>query len=269
MTVKVITKKAYDAIDECECGGPIFKYQNTSSNVYYIQCGYFNKVLEIDKFSKKKLWIDPKKKSCNWRCVYHGSRPEYPEIQKRVVEFVERIEPDPDKALERKLNLLFKFLMISKNSSTLDEINILVKNNLFREPRKIYYYPSIGHMRVSHYESFEDYYERIFSKKIIDLSILQQPNKEIKIPQKQKVVKTKKSNTFIESQFIVTSDAEECSDNESERSDSDESEHSHNSDYSDVSDKDDKDDTEEVLSEGFYEEAESECYDEEDYNDDY
>ena len=175
MTVKskknFVTKEKYDEIEQCECGGPVFKYHDVSKNIFVAKCGYFKKILDIEKQTKKKLWIVPKKVACDWVCTYNGSRPVFAEINNKLNTFVESKFVDPHIILEEKLKLLFRFLYLSNHSSTLDEINLLVKNNLYREPRKTFYYPTIGHfMRISHYEPFEDYEKRIFSKKIIDKS---------------------------------------------------------------------------------------------------
>ena len=68
---------------------------------------------------------------------------------------------------------------MSNHSSTLDEINILVKNSLKREPRKTFYFPSIGRFnRISHYEEFIDYEKRIFSEQIKDLNFIITKEKE-------------------------------------------------------------------------------------------
>ena len=32
--VQFVTKKQYDSIDECKCGGPIFKYKDITKNEY-------------------------------------------------------------------------------------------------------------------------------------------------------------------------------------------------------------------------------------------
>ena len=236
-----ISKKKYDSIEECNCGGPVFKYHNVSKNVFMVQCGYHKKVLDIDKTTKKKVWIVPKKVSCGWKCMYNGERPVFEEINKNLITYVDiKKQKNIHEKLEDKLRILFNFLFISNHSSTLDEINILVKNNLLREPRKTFYYPSIGHyMRVSHFESFDEYQERIFSKKIVDLSHLALPkiqpvckivfidspilHRETVTPPptpSPKVVKCKpKKKIELSSQFIVVSDEENSDTEESEGSD--------------------------------------------------
>jgi hypothetical protein len=246
---KFITKKAYDSIEECECGGPIFKYQDTARNVFVVKCGYFKKVLDIDKITKRKVWVVPKKVACDWICTYHGERPVFSEINKKLSNFVEKnVTKDPHRQLEEKLKLLFRFLYLSTHSTTLDEINVLVLNNLLREPRKTYYYPSIGHfMRISHMESFEDYEKRIFSKKIIDQSYLN----DIKLIPKQPKRVTEQVSSFknhykneslpiintykYSSQFIIADSDSEKSD-ESEHGESSDSE-SEEEEQEDLSDK--------------------------------
>jgi len=190
---KFLTKKAFDEIQECHCGKHPFKFHNSSQNIFIAKCNFTNDEFDI----KTKQWNTSKKQACDFYCEYHGSRPIFKEITKAIVNSVKI--PDKDIALEQKLKLLFRFVFVSNHVATLDEINILVKNKLKREPRKIYCYPSIGHMRISHYETLEDYRDRIFSKKIVDLS-------EPLLKQKENNPKRKvKKKSFI-SRFVLVSD---------------------------------------------------------------
>jgi hypothetical protein len=182
---------------------------------------------------KTKQWFFSKKKPCDFHCVYNGERP--------VLEYIKKVLTVSKKAteisLEEKLKLLFSFLMVSNHSSTLDEINIIVRNKLKREPRKTFYLVSTTkHLAVSHYESFEDYRARIFSKKIIDLEYIEpkkkhepvhfithpllpkikEPVKEKKNVKREPTIKPKEKPIINICSFIITSE-----DNESEHSDSD------------------------------------------------
>ena len=158
MVCVFVTKKQYDQIEECNCGGPVLKYHNTSRNEFIAKCGYFKKIIEIDKETKRKIWIAPKRVACDWRVMYAGERPAF-----RVINTILKKKTCLNKLLniheqlEEQLRVLFRFLHVSNHSSTLDEINILVKNNLIREPKTAL-------------ETFREFEERIFSKKIIDLS---------------------------------------------------------------------------------------------------
>ena len=196
----VITKQFYDSIEECQCGGPIFKYKDITNNVYVVKCGYYKKVIEIDKNTKKKLWIVPKKSSCNWKCVCNGEKPIFQEINKGITNFIEKkVSGDIHKQLEEKLRLLFRFLYLANHFITLDEINVLVRNNLLREPRKTFLYPSTTLYITKVDESYEDYEKRIFSKKIIDMSYVNylKYNKEViteQIIEPIKINKIKKVN---------------------------------------------------------------------------
>jgi hypothetical protein len=154
---KFITKSEYTAIEECNCGGPVLKFHNTSKNEFVARCGYFKKIIEIDRQTKRKIWITPKRPACDWRVVYPGERPVFKEINNVLVKSVTVDKRTHNEQLEESLKILFSFLHISNHSSTLDEINILVKNNLVRDPK----FPE---------ETFKEYEKRIFSKKIIDLS---------------------------------------------------------------------------------------------------
>lgn len=175
---RFLTKFAFDDLTECECGKKLFRYHNTSTNVFYAKCSNYD-----TKSKKNKLPV------CGIAWSYADMRPVFKEIQRKII-FYNFKETNLDKILEEKLKVLFKFLYVSNHSSTLDEINILVKNSLKREPRKTFYYPSIGHFnRISHYETFEDYERRIFSKKIIDLNYITPP-------------KVEQPTYFIESPFL-------------------------------------------------------------------
>ena len=46
-----ITKEIYDNIEECNCGGPVFKYHDVSKNIFIVKCGYHKKILDIDKLT--------------------------------------------------------------------------------------------------------------------------------------------------------------------------------------------------------------------------
>jgi len=220
---KFITKKEYSEIEECNCGGPIFKYHDCTHNTFVVKCGYFKKVLEIDKNTKKKIWITPKKVACDWKCVYHGERPVFAEINKGLIKTFEiKNKKNVHEQLEDKLKILFKFLHVSTHSSTIQEIDILVENNLLREPRKTFYFPTIGHfMKESHKESFEEYEKRIFSKKIIDLSYkvtIPKPSLFLTNENKNKKINKIKEDDIISSQFIIVSDDDDNSDKNSESS---------------------------------------------------
>ena len=156
---KVITKNAFNEIEDCECGKPVFKYQDITKNQFVMKCPNTKYELDI----KTRKWILSKKQPCKLYNIYQGERPVFSEIKNKVITpYVEKLD------LEKRLRFLFDYLLISNHSSTIQEIDLLVINKLKREPRKCFYYPSIGNLRVSHYESFEDYRDRIFSEKIID-----------------------------------------------------------------------------------------------------
>jgi hypothetical protein len=233
-----ITKNEYDSIDECNCGGPIFKYHDTSRNKYIIKCGYFKKVIDFDKQTKRRIWITPKKSACDWMCVYNGERPIFKEINNTLIKSItkNKNEKNIHEQLEQKLKVLFKFLYVSTHSSTLDEINILVKFHLLREPRKRFYYPTTDLIMRFSEESFEDYEKRIFSEKILDLYETIKEKEKINCPitlpflKNTKNIPTKvllKKKTI--SQFVEVTDDEEsdketedCSDEEQSSNDSSE-----------------------------------------------
>ena len=166
---RFVSKKDFFDITDCECGKKVFKYYDTTKNQHVLKCCNYK---------------DPKKSKsgpCGMFYMYCDIRPVFEEIKNKIIKKSEILK-DPSKILEEKLRILFKFLYVSNHTATLDEINILVKNSLKREPRKVYYFPTTAAFnRISHYETFKEYEERIFSKKIVDL------NFEIKKEQEQPV----------------------------------------------------------------------------------
>ena len=272
MNKENVSKKTFDEISECDCGKKVFKYHNTSKNIFVARCSNIS-----DKL---------KKTNCSLYCTFNDFRPVFKDIQNKLIRKSTFIE-DPSKALEEKLKILFKFLFVSNHSSTLDEINILVKNNLKREPRKTFYFPSIGHYnRISHYESFEDYEKRIFSKKIIDLNFIEPKEKEKPVyfidpsllpkfeqpqaPSTPPPVKPKVRKQIVKkipSSFIIVSEDDKS---EKYNSDSEQSEYDssvkEDSDYEDKLSENFNDDEEIVISEDIYEYEDTTDYC--DYNDD-
>jgi hypothetical protein len=172
-SVPTITFKEWNETCTCKCGGPIFKYFHTGKNIYIIKCGYVKETFEIESKTTKKKWIwsKNKKQPCNFIGAVHGEVGKFPE-PKQKTNTLKSME-NPHKILYEQLKSLFSFVLIEPRESKIQEINLLVKNKLHRKPRKIYYYPTIGpFMRESHKESLQEYHDRIFSREIIDKSII-------------------------------------------------------------------------------------------------
>jgi hypothetical protein len=218
----ILTKNDYFSIEECHCGKPPFKYHNTSKNIYVSKCNTVKEEYDI----KARKWFTSKKQPCDFHCVYYVERPVFREINNILLKKASTL-PDKNKVLEEKLRLLFQFVFVSNHTSTLDEINILVEFSLKRDTRKKICFP--GTSKFSHYESLEEYRDRIFSKKIIDLSHVE-PVKEkyklpvntlpinklpVKLPEKQPKKKPPKS-VIQSSSFIVVSDQDSDGDPENE-----------------------------------------------------
>jgi len=213
-----LTKNEFDSITECDCGKPVFRYHNTSKNVFIIKCP--NTRYEYDLKSRK--WVISKRQPCDLYAVYNGSRPQLAEIKNKIITpYIEKCD------IEKRLRLMFDFLLVSKWSSTIQEIDLIVKNKLHREPRKVFYYPSIGHLRVSHRESYTDYRDRIFSEKIVDRSepVVKQI-KNVKIKQRQEY------DFVVDTLENTESDRESDSEKSREYSDSDSDSERGDSDYS-------------------------------------
>jgi len=161
--IKFLTRDDFFNIDECDCGKPVFRYHNTSKNMFMLKCSYVNEEFDL----KTKKWVMSKKTPCKLLCAFSGERPVHVEIKKIIeAKILTKIT-----TLEEQLKLLFSFLHISNRSSTLDEINLLVQHKLRRFPRKVFYFPTTtAFMKESHRETFKEYESRIFSEKIIDRS---------------------------------------------------------------------------------------------------
>ena len=157
-----LTKNDFDEINECDCGKNLYRYHDSSKNIYFAKCAYMKEEYDI----KKKTWITSKKQPCKTFICYHGPQPIFTEIKKK-----EKVIFLPLKInLEESLKRMFNYLFLSTHSSTIDEINYIVKYQLNREPRKTFYFPTTPpFMKISHRESFQDYHDRIFSQKILDV----------------------------------------------------------------------------------------------------
>ena len=218
-----LTKQEYIEIDECKCGGPVFKYYDSTKNIKVIKCGYIKHKIEINKHTKRKKWVVCKNQPCDWKAAYHGSRPTYTEPPKKLSTIVPIQMENKDTLLEKKLSRMFQYLLVSTRPTTIQEIDLVVKNNLHREPRKVYYFPSdMGHMRISHYESYEDYHIRIFSEKIVDRDFVP-PTPRLPLSEKKmNIFSDTLENIELSSQFIVGDVASEHnSDDDLQRGESD------------------------------------------------
>jgi len=263
MNPRFLTKDDFFSIEDCNCGKPVFRYHNTSKNMFVMKCGYSEQEYDI----KTKKWITSKKQPCKMFYAYCGERPVFTEI-KKIIDNKINI---PETTLEERLKLLFSFLYVSNRTSTLSEIDILVITRLKREPRKIFYFPTTTlFMKESHRESFKEYETRIFSEKIIDRELyLTQPVVKKQQRSKQFPKQIEKFNNSISNNFIIVSDDD--SDRESsETNDESGDEFDSNRELSDYSDAETSS-KQEILSENeeFFEETFEETFEESDYNSDY
>ena len=215
-----LTKINFNNLTECECGKKIFKFHNTSTNVFYARCSNFDAKPKKNKLS-----------ACSLSWSFTDIKPILHENKKKEILILNVKEINFDKILEEKLRILFKFLYVSNNSSTLDEINILVKNKLKKESKFIN-------------ELFEDYEKRIFSEKIKDLDFIKIKEKEKHvyfidpklIPKKYKI-KPIKNLKKLTCNFIKVEENSESDNLSLENPESEEEEISdkENSDYEDES----------------------------------
>jgi hypothetical protein len=196
----------------------------------------------VNEYSAKtKEWLPSKKPPCDLFCISIGDTPEFPItiIRKKLSQLIDTQE-DRNKALKDKLAMLFRFATMSNRTSTMDEINYLVKVHLMREPRKTFYFPTTTvFMKISHRESIEDYSARIFANPIIDHMYIAPKVIHKKITKSRT---PKKTHSFIETNELETASDEEV-DSSSERSEgSDIDSERDESDYDDLSGDESNDD---------------------------
>lgn len=174
--IEEISLEEWLEYDECKCGGPLFKYHDTTCNVYVVKCGHVKESLDI----KTRLWFPSKKQPCNFINICRGDeQPDYSDYSAPVRKKVEKINPHT--FLAEKLDSLFKFYFLTKKDITIQEINSIVKFKLNRKIRYVYYLVTAGPiLKESHREPMEEYYSRIFSRPIKDVNCLIQ--KKIKTP---------------------------------------------------------------------------------------
>lgn len=136
--------------EECECGGPVFKYTDTKKNIYIVRCGHNKETYEMKQ--KTCVWIKSKKQPCSFIGVYIGEKPIH--VKKEKACAIKKL-PNPNHLLRSKLILLFKNYQYDRRGLILQEIDHVVEFHLERKPKM-------------ESETMEQYYDRIFSKPIID-----------------------------------------------------------------------------------------------------
>jgi predicted nucleic-acid-binding Zn-ribbon protein len=151
--------------DICECGGPVFKYNDVSKNNYIAKCGYTKETLETDPKTKKKLWIKSKKQPCKFVSCFQGKKEIY---NKKISHKKNTNIENPHLALHNQLKSLFTYLFIEEKDTFIQEIDYIVRIRLERHPRKVYVFKDSK--KISHKESLKEYHDRIFSEEIIDLT---------------------------------------------------------------------------------------------------
>jgi cobalamin biosynthesis protein CobT len=171
--IQEITQKEWVDLEECECGGPLFKFHDTSVNVFVVKCGHVKETLEFETRTKKKLWFISKKQPCGFMCIAISEKPDYENYKKTDIPKEKFVVENFNKKIEERLRDLFNYYFLSKRDSVIQEINLLVKNKLYRKSRITYYLPTTELLlRESHKESIEDYQARIFSVPIVDKSVM-------------------------------------------------------------------------------------------------
>jgi len=187
-----ITKGEWLDTDFCDCGKQIFKYQDTTNNVFVMKCK-----LPYSKDSSDGN-TSSKKQGCGMFKVYFGERPVY-DFSSGTCKKDENNETND--LIFYKLDLLFKYVLVNQNINThktslsVQYINYLVKNKLKRL--------TLGN-HENKTETIQEYKDRIFSRVLIDKTIIL----------KQKNQKNQRTN---ESHFIdLESESDSANDSESD-----------------------------------------------------
>jgi hypothetical protein len=248
-----ISQKEYNEITECKCGGPVFKFINSSTNTLNIKCGYITQEYDI----KKKEMVKAKRQPCGWSISTVNNNNT---IQETITEKISTEKKD-NNGPEEQLLLLFKYLFISKKQSTLMEINNIVKNKLLRKPEY-----SLINNKIPDINEYEKYRSRVFSRPIIErkpIIIYKNPKKptscSVIVDQILKNIKNINTNN------IITNTNDFIEDYLDSESDSDKESDSDNSDKEPESDDSDK----EELKNDFIIDSEPDIPDEIDDESDY
>ena len=177
-----LTLNDYLKINICKCGGPVFKYIDSTNGIYVIKCGYLTQEYDI----KKKEMIVSKRQPCNYLLKSEKNEKKNNEeiISNQVISNKAII--NKDSITRHTLEILFKYLFVSKKRNTLQEINNIVKNKLLKEPNLNYYNdPKL--------ETHEEYYNRIFSEEIKNKILKKQEKK----PSKPKIIVNETINNIL------------------------------------------------------------------------
>jgi hypothetical protein len=216
-----ITQQEWIELDECECGGPLFKFHDVATNIFVVKCGHVKETLEFETKTKKKLWFISKKQPCGFMCICINEKPDYSSFKKQ--ETVKEIitSESVNKKLEENLRDLFKYYFLNKRETIIQEINLIVKYKLFRKPRITYYLPTTELLlRESHKESIEDYRTRIFSIPIVDKSITKNITNIITNKMNNVEITNKVNEELITDSEAESVDSDNDSDSDSEPVDS-------------------------------------------------
>ena len=212
----MITNDEYKEITHCSCGTSIFKYHDSSKNMFIAKCKNVKELYD----TKTKSWINSKKQPCGFICIFKDETPVFK--KEIVIKKIKEIPQNPHKILRYNLDNLFRYYYLDQSrTTTLQEIDYLVKFSLWRPQKQLD-------------ETMEQYQKRIYSEKIIDRNT--------------KIINL--SNINVDSEYIFTEDPDDPEEPDEpedpeEQEDDDESilEESENES---IADKEEEDDSENV-----------------------
>ena len=210
----MITNDEYKEITHCSCGTSIFKYHDSSKNMFIAKCKNVKELYD----TKTKSWINSKKQPCGFICIFKDETPIFK--KEIVIKKIKEISPNPHKILRYNLDNLFRYYYLDKSrTTTLQEIDYLVKFSLWRPQKQLD-------------ETMEQYQKRIYSEKIIDRNT--------------KIINL--SNINVDSEYIFTEELEEPEDPEDpeEQEEDDDESILEESENESIADKEEEDDSENV-----------------------
>ena len=146
----MLSLKEYLDTTECECGGPVLKFMNSSNGSRIIKCGYTTEDYDV----KKKQMVKSKHPPCNFI-----KKSEENDIVPEINNIIQTPQLEKED-IKSTLKLLFTYLLGSRKRNTLQEINNIVRDKLSRKINRNY-------LDSDKLESYEEYYSRIFSREII------------------------------------------------------------------------------------------------------
>ena len=170
--MEYLSNQEWIRLKTCKCGGPVFKYSDSSKNIKVAKCGYITHDYDI----KKKEMVKSKRQPCTFLKTTAPQTKTVLNNENTNKQIVIDTKPNDVDKLSESLHLLFKYLLLTNKCSTLMTINGIVKSKLLRKINDNY-------LNECTKESYAEYYFRIFSRPLVVRTpiIIPRLNKQEKI----------------------------------------------------------------------------------------